>query len=270
MNVLIVDSNPDAIKSLRLALEVSGHEVDHETGKDHLSERVSEKNYDVVFLEPGTIEETRDLVSKIRRKSRQYSYIVIISEKSGLEDAIKAGANDVFKKPLDVDLVSKKLQSAENLIDHVKRIGDDSEDFPSAGGVISKSAFNQLFLSAIERADRYGERTYVMFVGMTNYRNILELDGPYAADYAVASLSQYLNRMRRQSDIIAQIAKHEYALLLQRPQRPEEPMEAANRYAESLNDCHELKTSGAADLELKVSLIDLPVGSELVSHSVKA
>ena len=67
------------------------------------------------------------------------------------------GCNDLLKKPVSGEKLIVKSENAERMVGLVERIGDDSEDFPSAGGVIAKSAFNQLFLSSIDRADRYGE-----------------------------------------------------------------------------------------------------------------
>jgi GGDEF domain-containing protein len=150
----------------------------------------------------------------------------------------------------------------------VARIGDDSEDFPSAGGVIAKSAFNQLFLSGMDRADRYGERTFVLFISLSNYKEILEMDGPYAAEYAVAKLSQYLVLLRRQSDIIGQTARYEYALLLQRPAYDTEPVEAANRFAESLSNIKDIVSSGSTEVKVTISLVDLPMGAKLIEHII--
>ena len=197
-----------------------------------------------------------------------YFCILQISHDLEPEEIVQAGLNDAIAKPFDWQEVAAKMANAERLTKLVARIGDDSEDFPSAGGVIAKSAFNQLFLSGIDRADRYGERTFVLFISLSNYKEILEMDGPYAADYAVAKLSQYLVLLRRQSDIIGQTAKFEYALLLQRPVYETEPIEAANRFAESLGGFKDIVSSGSTPVEITVTLTAVPTGQKMIEHIV--
>ncbi|GJL85587.1 MAG: hypothetical protein DHS20C02_13620 [Micavibrio sp.] len=268
MKILVVDRDELSTQLIKSKLEPLGHEVVEEKVKNNAVERLAEDQYDMIFIDPSPLTSARPVILNIRRATGHYPYIVLTSPDALREDAIKAGCNDVLAKPLDSEALDEKLENAKNLLSLVRRIGDDSEDFPSAGGVIAKSAFNQLFLSAIDRADRYGERTFVLFISMRNYQNILEMDGAYAADYAVAKLSQYLVRLRRQSDIIGQTAKYEYALLLQRPAYDTEPVEAANRFAETLGSYDDIVSSGAAEVEIVVTLVDLPVGSKLVEHVI--
>lgn len=81
-------------------------------------------------------------------------------------------------------------------------------------------------------------------------------------------MAQHLVRIRRQSDIIAQIRENEYALLLLRPLNDSEPVEAANRFAEYLSKCVDLPTNPIMDVELSVTLMNLPQGKKLVEHKM--
>jgi GGDEF domain-containing protein len=202
----------------------------------------------------------RPLVLGIRRSVKNYPYIVLMSHDMSREEAIKSGANDVLAKPLDATLLDTMVGNAERLTTLIKRIGDESEDFPSAGGVIAKSAFNQLFLSCIDRADRYAERSFLVFIGVRNHKKVIENYGAYAAEYASAKLSQYLVRLRRQSDIIAQTGRAEYCLMLQRPVYETEPMEAAKRFAAALEKLEDICANDGDVIEVAVQLVDLPVG----------
>ncbi len=268
MKILVVDGDELSTQLIKSKLESLGHQVFAEKAKNNAVERLAEEHYDVIFIDPSPLTSARPVILNMRRAAGHYPYIILTSEGAVREDAIKAGCNDVMPKPLDSEALEQKMKNAAHLLSLVRRIGDDSEDFPSAGGVIAKSAFNQLFLSAIDRADRYGERTFVLFISMSNYQNILEMDGAYAADYAVAKLSQYLVALRRQSDIIGQTAKYEYALLLQRPVYDTEPVEAANRFAEELGGYSDIVSAEAAEVEISVTLVDLPIGSKLVEHVI--
>lgn len=249
-------------------LETLGHKITEEPVKNNAVEKLAKEDYDVIFIDPAPLTSAQPIILNLRRATGRYPYIVQMGSSIEQLEAIQSGANDAIKKPLDPEALDTAVDNARYLLSLIKRIGDDSEDFPSAGGIIAKSAFNQLFLSAIDRADRYGERTFIVFIGIKNYQAIYESEGPYAADYVVAKLSKYLVQLRRQSDIIAQTESFEYALLLQRPLYETEPVEAANRFAEAVSGFADLfETDGMAP-EVYVQLIDLPVGSRIISHDI--
>lgn len=268
MKILVIDHDDLTGQFIKSRLEVVGHRVFQETAKNNAVEKMASDQFDVVFLDPSPLTSPRPIILNIRRTVSHSPYIFLLSETASRQEALKQGTNDIMNKPLDVALLDEKIGNAQRLRKLIKRIGDDSEDFPSAGGVIAKSAFNQLFLSGIDRADRYGERTYVLFIELSNYAEIREAEGTYAADYAVAKLSQYLVRLRRQSDIIGQTEKFEYALLLQRPVYETEPLEAANRFAEALSRCGDI-ASGLTPVDITVSLVDIPVGALHVEHKMR-
>lgn len=269
MKVLIIDRDEDSSSLMLSKLESLGHSVDIFDNKNDAVEHLKKERYDVIFLDPDPLTSPQPVVLNIRRNAPYYPYIVHIAANASLEEAIKSGMNFALTKPIDPEKLTETLSSAQRLTSLVQRMGDDSEDFPSAGGIISKSAFFQLFYSGIERADRYGENTYVIYISISNYQEILEMDGPYAADFSVAKLSQYLTRLRRMSDIIGQTAKYEYALLLQRPLYDTEPVDAANRFGEALKSCYrEMFSEISADIELNVKLVSLPDGHAITNHII--
>lgn len=268
MKILIVDRDEAAIQIAKSKLEAAGHEVIVEPSKNGAPDRVQAGGFDLVLMDPSPLENARPVISSIRRAVGRYLYIALMSETLSKAQALEAGANGILQKPLDPAALEQTLANARRLLKLVSRIGDDSEDFPSAGGVIAKSAFNQLFISAMDRAGRYAEKTSLLFISISNYQDILEMDGAYAAEYAVAKLSQYLVLLRRQSDIIGQTARNEYTLLLQRPGYEAEPLEAASRFAEALEKHDDITSGGASPVEVTVSLIEVPSGESLFSHVV--
>jgi PleD family two-component response regulator len=268
MKILVVDRDRLTSQFIHSRLTAQGHHVVEESVKNDALDRLKRESYGAVFIDPAPLTNARPVILGIRRSTEQYPYIVLLSHNATLAEAVGMGANDILKKPIDGADLDLKMGNAFRLTDLVNRISDDSEDFPSAGGVISKSAFNQLFLSAIDRADRYGEKSFIVFISLSNYDQILQTTGAYGADYTVAKMAQYLVRLRRQSDIIAQTAKHEYALLLQRPQYDTEPVEAANRFADSLAKYDDILSSGGMPGEITVRLVSLPVGAQMIEHKL--
>ena len=268
MKILIVDREDITAQLMSNRLEPLGHKITAESVKNNAIERLASEKYDIIFLDPAPLTNGRTLVLNLRRATGSYPYIVHMGSTIEQSEAIQMGANDTISKPVDPETVDTIIDNAKYLTSLIKRIGDDREDFPSAGGIIAKSAFNQLFLSAIDRADRYGERTFIVFISIANYQEIYETEGAYAAEYTTAKLSQHLVRLRRQSDIIAQTEKHEYALLLQRPLYETEPNEAANRFAEAINNFDELFNTDGITPEVTITLTDLPVGSRIIEHAI--
>src|SRR3989339_777274 len=185
MKILVVDRDRLASQMINSRLTAQGHQVFEETVKNDALERIARENFDAVLIDPAPLTNPRPVVLGIRRSVSDYPYIILMSHDATQEEAIRAGTNDALKKPIDAESLDHKIANARRLVELVRRMGDESEDFPSAGGVIAKSAFNQLFLSAIDRADRYGEKTFIVFISISNYYEILEQSGPYAADFTV-------------------------------------------------------------------------------------
>ncbi len=268
MKILIIDREEVTAQLMANRLEPLGHTIVHEPVKNAAIDRAGQEKFDLIFIDPAPLTSSRPIIMNLRHKAGKYVYVAQMGESVSLIEAIKCGANEALSKPVSSENLDKTLENARYLVKQIERIGDNRSDFPSAGGIISKSAFNQLFLSAIDRADRYGEQSYIVFIGIKNHHIIHESEGAPEANILSAKLSQYLVRLRRQSDIIAQTESHEYALLLQRPMYETEPKEAANRFAESIGGYKDLFAKDGIEPEFYVKLIDLPIGSQIIEHSL--
>lgn len=266
MKILVVDREDITAQLMNTRLSPLGHVITHEPVKNNAIERMAKEQYDLIFIDPAPLTSAQPIILNMRQRAGKYVYVIQMGQDIKQIEAIQSGANDSISKPINPEALDKAITNAKHMIKQIERISDISTDFPSAGGVIAKSAFNQLFLSAIDRADRYGEQTFVVFIGVKNHNVIAEAEGQYASDCVSARLSQYLVRLRRQSDIIAQTESHEYALLLQRPVYETEPREAANRFAETLSGFDELFDKDGTPPEFYVRLVDLPVGSQIIEH----
>lgn len=261
MKILIIDRDDMFSNLMASKMKAAGHDVVTTTIKNDGIEQIGTTKLDAVYFDPSPMTDPKPILLQIRRMVHTYPYLVMVSENGSREDGIRAGCNDGLAKPLDPTALMASLDSAERMVDLIMRIGDESYDFPSAGGVISKSAFNQLFRSAIDRVSRYSENSHALFISIPNYEDIKLDDGKYAADYAVSKLAQNLVRLRRQSDILAQTGENEFALLLQRPQTPTESLDAAKRFSAALDEQTDITSTGITDLLIDVNLVQLPTGA---------
>lgn len=262
MKILFIDNDLSSLALAKSRLESAGYTVFEENSKANGIEIIEKQGVNIVFFNPTPMNNPRSTIMNMRRHIRQYPYIALIKEQDMEFESGLSGANDVIAKPIDPERLVTMVESAVRVSNLVKQIGDDKEDFPSAGGVIAKSAFNQLFLSALDRADRYDESAYLLLISVANYTHLRDMGGNYTSDYAVAKLSQNLVRQRRQSDIIGQIGKSEFALLLQRPQYESEPMEAAKRFTDELSKLTDMTQDPSMSAELSVKLVALPSGDK--------
>lgn len=269
MKFLIIDRDTVTTEFFKTKLEAMGHEVHCEPVKSEALKRLQEHHHDGVFIDPAPLNNARPVISGLRRSVNYVPYVTIVSSDINEEEGIKAGANRVLPKPTNTEDLGEVAQNVERLVTLINHLGDESTDYPSAGGIIAKSAVNQLFLSALERADRYAETTFMVFIGIENYDDIFSLDGQMAANYSAAKLSRHLVNIRRQSDIIAQTGAAEYCLMLQRPRYNSEPLEAAKRFAESLARIDDITEIENSFVEVSIKLLEIPAGKLHADYQLK-
>lgn len=263
MKILVIDRDQLASQMVTSRLEADGHEIATEAVKNEGLERVSKEDFDLIFVDPSPMKDARVLALNIRRAARVYPYLMFMTTDEDVENSnvMQMGCNDYVLKPIDQEELHIKIDNAQRLKVLFDRLGDVSEDFPSAGGVISKSAFNQLCLSAMERGGRYNELAFVLAISIENYKEIKDMDGAYNADFSVSKMAHHMVRMRRMSDIIGQTGVNEYSILLQRTKNNEEAMEAAKRFAATFDEIDDFIPDHGNPISIRITLTHLPTGA---------
>ncbi len=272
MKILIIDRDEASAQMMMAKLKEMGHSSVFEPIKDEGVERVFKENYDLVLLDPSPMNDASAMVLNIKRASLTPLYIMLLSKddrKIEYKDVMAAGCNDYVLKPMDAANFERKIANVIRMRDYSKKLADIREDFPSAGGVIAKSAFNQLFLTALDRGGRYNERTYILTISIDNYEEIVDLDGSYNAEYTASKMAQLLTKVRRLSDIIGQIGINKYALLIQRTQEESEAIDAAKRFATVIDNANDLLPEAGNKVVFSVRLLHLPSGRESFKYSIE-
>ncbi len=267
MKILIIDRDQMFSNLLAAKMKAAGHEVIESAIKHDGIEQIGTTNVDAVYFDPSPLTDPKSILLQIRRMVHTYPYMVLMGHDLGPKAGLQAGCNTALSKPLDPAALSVTLENAERMCSLIKRLGDAGYDFPSAGGVISKSAFNQLFISAMDRVSRYDETSRVLFITLSNYDDIKLDEGKMAAEYAVSKIAMNLSRLRRQSDIIGQTYANQYALLLQSPQNPNEAVDAAKRFSVAMDSLRDVTEKGLSDVLIDLSLIDLPSGTQEFNYT---
>lgn len=261
MKIMIIDRDRDAVEQIeKICGDIPQIDLTIEPIKNNALENLRQNRFDAVFIDPAPQNDLRPFVIGARRGIGHYNPIIVLSHQLDQENARKQGANDVLPKPFDVADFKKRLENMRNLNQLVEHLADESIDFPSKDGVISKSAFYQIFISCLDRADRYGEETYLTFARVANIDDIRAQHGDAVAEEVCDNLKKYTMRIRRLSDIAGRTAKEEICLMLSRPANAEEPKMAINRFAESMAEYAELIAVGDTKPVIHVSMMAIPTG----------
>ncbi len=249
MQLLIIDRDELSNQLLTSRLEGRGYDVVVEPNKNEALEFLKKESPEVILFDPAPIQDARAIVISIYKtlKGRYEPQFILLSKTMDQGDALAAGANDLISKPISNQGLEDKFDNLDRLVGYVSRLNRE-EQFESQRGVINKEAFNELFLSAIDRAHRYAERSYVVFIDIKT------------DDKTFAEMCEKLRYIRRQSDVIGRTGKHEFGILLQRPQYESEPFDATTRFTEVLSQrVSELKDG--TDIEINLHLIEIPIGA---------
>jgi PleD family two-component response regulator len=262
MEILVIDRESLTNQLISSKLVAKGHAVHIEPNKNEAFEKIKAGGLDCIMVDPYPLSEARPVIVGIWKSLRTAikPYILLLSKTATQEEAILAGTNDVLNKPFSSMDIELKVGNAARLMDISRHLARE-DNVHSSGGMIGKAAFNQLFLSAIDRAFRYGERSLVVFIKMTNYDEIVAAAGAAGIEETVQKLTEKMTFMRRQSDVIGRLGTHDFGILLQRPQYESEPIDAINRFSEILDKFHHGFENKAIAPKLLLSLVELPQGA---------
>jgi PleD family two-component response regulator len=194
-------------------------------------------------------------------------YILLLSKGITTADAILAGANDQLTKPLDQQELDDKIVSAQRLQSVMRWLAHE-DNVHSAAGMIGKAAFYQLFLSAMDRAFRYGERSMIIFISLENHVEMRAAVDPAVFTAHLTELCRQMTFMRRQSDVLARLSEHDFAVLLQRPQHEAEAINTIDRFSEFLAGVHKNFQGNCPAPRLKLTLLEMPQGHEHAERHV--
>lgn len=263
MDVLVIDRESLTNQLISSKLGAKGHKVVCEGNKNAAFDMIKAGSFDCIMVDPAPLSEARPVIIGVWKNIRTpvKPYVILLGKSATTEDAITAGTNDVLNKPLSSQELETKIGNAERLMELSRQLARE-DNVHSTGGMIGKAAFNQLFLSAIDRSFRYAERSLIVFLEVTNHAEALKAVGQEAYDEMVKKLTEKMTFMRRQSDVIGRLGAHSFAVLLQRPLYETEPVDAINRFSEVLDKFYQSFDDKAGAPRIHLRLIELPQGSQ--------
>jgi DNA-binding response OmpR family regulator len=269
MNILVIDRDSLACQLIASKLAAKGHTVVTEPNKNMAFEKIRAAAFDCIMVDPMPLSEPKPVVIGIWKNiiGSIKPYLVLLSKTATQEEAILSGTNDVLLKPLNSAAMETTVGNAARLME-IYRFLAHEDNVHSGGGMVGKAAFNQLFISAIDRAFRYGERSLIIFLHMENYDEVLAAGGEKGVEETLGRLAEKMVFMRRQSDVLGRLSVRDYGILLQRPQYETEPMEALNRFTGIIDKFYSSFPDPSLAPRMHLSLIEVPQGILHAERSV--
>lgn len=271
MKIMLVDRDREIIEKITdICDDIENIELIVAPTKNTALDMLAKDKYDTIFFDPAPQNtEMRAFIIGVRRIKGQYTPITIMSHQLSSEEAKKFGCNNYIKKPLETEVFKDKLNTANNFSKFYKNLNDDVTDFPSKDGLISKSAFNQIFISCLDRADRYGEETYLISVNIKNIAEIQELHGHDIASKICENLKKYTMKIRRLSDIAGRLSESEICLMLIRPKNADEPSLAVERFVDTMKEYIDLISINDAKIILNINVMAIPSAEVTFSKDIE-
>ena len=263
MKILVINKDDLTNQLMTSKLASSGHEVVVEPNKNAAIEFLKDEWFDCVMLDPSPLSESRPIVLSIWKTIgdgiKPYLVLLTKNDEMTTSQAILSGTNDFLLKPLNMEDIEEKISNAQRFLNVFRGI-ESEEDVTNLKGIINKKAFFQLFLSALDRAYRYGERSLIVFLNISNYAELKETISKEDLDYFHDKVAEKMNLMRRQSDVVGHIGESDFAILLQRPQYDSEPLDAVSRFTNELNRFVSDMNAKSIGAKFELELVEIPQG----------
>ncbi|CAA6815215.1 MAG: Transcriptional regulatory protein TcrA [uncultured Campylobacterales bacterium] len=134
MRILIAESDVATSNKIKTSIAEDGYKIDIANNIEDCKYYVDVRNYDLVLLD-NNIDNHKNFIATVKHK-RMKTCIVITSEVGTKEaeiDALKSGAEDFLKKPLDMDILKARVTArlrhgGSNIIEFGELLIDPDEE----------------------------------------------------------------------------------------------------------------------------------------------
>ncbi len=267
MKILIIDRDRLSTQLIKSKLE-SDHHITIEPVKKDAMALLEKEHFDIVIIDPAPLPSAKALAMQLRwRKTEHYTYLLLLTNETTMEEVVRSGMNDFLLKPCNPRDLKKKLENAQWLINFTNNLRIDP-DIRTHKDTFGKHPFLQLILSALDRAFRYSEKAFLIFIQLSNYNDISSKHTPHDADKTVGMIRDYLSDLRRMSDFIARTNTNEFVILMQRPWDETEPLDAADRFVLAMQEFETKYSLSKIKPKFKVKLVELPSSNLLLEKNI--
>lgn len=272
MDILVIDNDLEAVDLITRAVREAGGLVTVQPDRNRVLDMEGLDKLDAIFLDYSSLSSPKKYILDLKSKHNSLAYLVFMGGQESVKEAMSAGVNAYLPKPVDKQTAQQIASQAVKFKDLARGLADPDRRFPYHKGIISNTAMNELFLAFIDRTTRYAEDSFLLGFTLKNASQLKEDYGEKVRDQACHWMSNTLIRLRRQSDLMAQIGENEYVIFIQRPSYKDEPLEAAQRFRSSflqrpVGDIPRYEGSPIT-LDIRINALRLPQAESIFSETV--
>lgn len=259
MKILVIDRDRAAAQILQAKLQQEGHQVVTEPVRKAATDLLASENFDCVFIDPAPLPSARPFTMQLRWEQRErYQYLVLMGYEPDGQEVMRAGLNAILPKPIDPAVITEIAENAGRLVHFARKVNYEPEILPLDEQMFGRRAMAQLMLSALDRTYRYGEQAFLLKIQLANAQALEEKWGEERLNGLRRDFMAAIGQMRRLSDLLGRTDEDECVLLMQRPWQPNEPKDAAERFAVVLNEFREDPANQARGAIFNLELWELP------------
>jgi diguanylate cyclase (GGDEF)-like protein len=230
IDLLVVDDDDGSLRSAVAAVTALGYRCrSARDGQEALAEH--EREPAAIVLTDWTMPrlDGLELCQKLKR-SASPPYVIIMTaldERTRLLDALRGGADEFLRKPIDLDELEVRLLAAVRLVGAQRelrelngRLRRDSErEFRSARtdpltGIANRLRLDEDLTRALADAERYGRRYSAAICDVDHFKRYNDRNGHLAGDRALQRVAATLRDALRTSDGVYRFGGEEFFVLL--------------------------------------------------------
>ena len=228
---LLVDAASERV-SLEKFFRGQGWSVESVQGDPASFERVNRREFDLLVLAQGKRQRFGlKLLETLRKGSTEGKMlpVVLLLESPSPEDTLRAlqlGADEVFERPVPMELFAAKTKRLLDLHRHVEGLHEQIEALHRLSvtdgltQVFNHRYFQSRLKEEFRRAQRYEENLALMLVDLDHFKNVNDRFGHQAGDLVLREVALAIKANIRDTDVVARYGGEEFVVLLPKTQRP--------------------------------------------------
>ena len=248
--VIVVDDDVSILDVLRQSLSMEGYTCEAFTRGEDALEALERMPAEVMLTDivmPGM--RGLELVRRAKHLYPSMTSIVMTGfvEEFSYDEAIRAGAADLIKKPFTVEELLVRIKHAK-LQDHLRELSITDE----LTGLSNRRGFFAFAQQQMKHARRNNVRMVLFFADLDDLKIINDTFGHVAGDHALTDAARIFVETFRDSDIIARMGGDEFAVIM--GNAPDSGIETVRNRLEKRLEKYNSRRDGSFRLAVSVGL----------------
>jgi len=226
VKVLLAEDDPVAVLLLQATLRRGGHEVVAVGNGEEAWAQIERGEVPLAIVDwmmPGM--DGLELCRRLRRERPDpYVYVILVTARSDAEDVVaglEAGADDYVTKPVNPAELAARIRTGQRIVrleralrEAYEQAREDSLTDPLTG-LLSRRGIEDLLLTEVRRAERYGHWLAVAMADVDHFKAINDTCGHLVGDEVLRQVAQTLVATLRQGvDVVARYGGEEFVIVL--------------------------------------------------------